>query len=949
MDWKQLALELGVSPVPGGIRGIGDPYDPRRNLGGVPQARDIVGLPAASAPYGTTDELIVRPGIEGLLAGSRRGKANYAVERDLRLSDPRNPEQQRPRRDSRMLQQQRYVDEPIGLTSVLNPRTGQWLDQSATGGGIVYQPGDTGQFDRKPRGLAALTSGAASTAEISDPQMIGSNRVTWLLGNLEVLDRGGPAVGPAMDIAYADYQRGMARERDTADLSANANVTRGDFTSEDPTLSRLLSNSTAQPSPYGVVQMPAINNRGQWRDGQGRPLMVTVDPSAVVEVRTANPDATYTADQTEEVTLGQRVRESREANRTPVMTASRLNELMKQGRARRTSGGEGTAVGEVDRYDIEDRGIYRAPDGQTYVAPAPAGQGFEPPADHVLVGVKRAVPVQRTETIYAPVDRFKDPVTTTVQQPDGLLGVQEAQERLYRIGNPTATDMDAVRAEIAPLIPKTGVAGTASRVSLYQLLQALGGGGATYSDLPRGAQGVISAAAEGSSPLASFSEIRPGLAGGEASRLGTLLSGSAVYDSSQGVLPLPNQGNVYVNRRGESNLVVPRQRPDGSLVGDFLVANDATRRPVGAAPFLTPLPGATEEQARVLGGLRRNAEKMEGGMRFDQLLNELAAGQFMEAPRVNSGMTDILAAIDSGVPIEQIAKTQTSRQLIENALAERRASEVNLFAEQPLSDLEVELAKRQKSVAEQMGVQGVFERGESGYSLSAGPDAGSAASDLGRGVARFDRAVAQLFPNAKPSERALLVDQAWRSASEQLRGVANQRLRRSQADRLQAYVDGVVADTLNRPVTVVNDPSVRVQGFAPPADALQLAVPGLRVPAPRAGQGGEEPLDLTGPSSDIRYRQLPLPVVDPGALPPAVREGLERPSGTPANIAAMEYAQRIANQQAGIHDELSYRVPAPVVGSTPSGNELNAPQSAPVAVESPQRRANQLLRRFLGR
>lgn len=917
VDWRQLALELGVSPVPGGIRGIGDPYDPRRNLGAVPQPQNIPGLPAADSPGITgiasgaqqlfparapvqgptplagsldvlnapSDAVVVRPGIEGLLAGSRRGKANYAVERDLRLSDPRNPEQQRPRRDSRMLQQQRYVDEPIGLTSVLNPRTGQWLDAAAEGAGAVYQPGETGQFDRKPRGLAALLAGNAATAEIRDPQAAASPQFAWQIGANEVLDRSGGAAGPAIDLIYRDYLRGLARDYDTADLSANANVSRGDFTSEDPTLSRLLSNSTAQPSPYGVVQMPAINNRGQWRDGQGRPLMVTVDPSAVVEVRTANPDATFSSEQTEEVTLGQRVRESREANRTPVMTASRLNELMKQGRARRTSGGEGTAVGEVDRYDIEDRGIYRAPDGQTYVAPAPAGQGFEPPADHVLVGVKRAVPVQRTETIYAPVDRFKDPVTTTVQQPDGLLGVQEAQERLYRIGNPTATDMDAVRAEIAPLIPKTGVAGTASRVSLYQLLQALGGGGATYGDAPGAAQGV---------------------------------------------LPLPNQGNVYVNRRGESNLVVPRQRPDGSLVGDFLVANDATRRPVGAAPFLTPLPGATEEQARVLGGLRRNAEKMEGGMRFDQLLNELAAGQFMEAPRVNSGMTDILAAIDSGVPIEQIAKTETSRQLIENALAERRASEVNLFAEQPLSDLEVELAERQKSVAEQMGVQGVFERGESGYSFSGTPDA-AGAPDV------FDQAVAKAFPKAKPSELAVLADQVRRDAAEQLRAG-----RSVDANRL-------VASTLNRPVTVVSDPSARVQGFAPRADALQLAVPGLRVPAPRAGQRSEDPLELSGPTSDIRYRQLPLPVVDPGALPPAVREGLERPSGTPANIAAMEYAQRIANQQAGIHDELSYRVPAPVVGSAPSGNELNAPQSAPVAVESPQKRANQLLRRFLGR
>lgn len=641
-----------------------------------PMPQNIVGLPPVDAviPHddsrGSFYELVTRPGYVALPSGTRS-------------SNPEN------RRNTPLLArkaQQASGNQELASPSILKTVIeGTWAPGDPSTGSAstaeTYVPGATRVVGRPEKGIEPLLSGSQPSVVLTDPAM--------RPGRLRPAEELQPSYSPLPGGELAGTtQKGVVTADEVvfwpragslpvdigpilADYGYKSNIRTGmpfpersidpnqadetGFSSLDPTQ---IGGSKGQSNinPYGVVEMPAIDARGRWFDQKGRPLITRVDPTQVVEVRTANPDATFTADQTDEITLGRRVNELQDEYRTPVMSSSRLNELRRQGRAV-VSPGEGSLKGYVARYDLEDRPIIRSGD-RSFIAPAADYQLQE---GERVVGVKKGVPVYRTEPVYSATTEEGVPLQGKRTMPAGRSGAQEVSEPIYRIGSPMSNDMDAIRAELQPLISGSGTKGAAVRVGLGDLALALQRGTASFADQP-----------------------------GMSSQLG---------------LPIPGiGGQTYVQRGNMAPaLIAPRLRPDGTPIpGAFLVENqNLGRRPVGPAPFLVAPEGSTQDQMNTVGGIRRKGERIGPGMPFKFLLSDLGKGAFMANPDIASGYAKIAEMLENGqLSLQQLKEEGAIRPgtreevLLAQAIRERRpGTRVDLFAEEPIAPEDLEMAR----------------------------------------------------------------------------------------------------------------------------------------------------------------------------------------------------------------------------------------------------------------
>lgn len=966
-------LNFGISSLIGAQRGIGDPNDPRLTLGPIPSESTLPGAPGGSYliggsrpmgdPYTAAvyrrdariraDVLTGRgdpeaaalpllwqsgPSVSGTAADlpaaaqnriaidEASGAQRAPITALLRNSRPYGSS----RVDSRLAQQADYDNAPAGVTRIVNPYQGSWsADRRA------YIPSDQRLFQRRQiQGLGPILSEEAETATLIDPNMQRGSTIRWTVPQSEQgplpagtvyrseIYREGAPLPP--DPLYQDYLRGIY----APDAPRRDEIPEG-----DPALLPSPGASTPErPMPY-TVEVPAVDYRGNWRLPNGRLRIVTLDPAAQVMTRTVNPDATYTSDREEYTTLGQLAGELRRENTTPVLTSSRLNQLVQQGRARRIIGGEGSLVGEVDIYDLEDRGIYRRPDGSTYVAPAPAGQrGFAPEPGDVVVGVQRGVPYTRTEPIYAPTDQHGNPLMTTREVvADGSPSAPPVavRERLYRVGNSTGYDVDAVRTGLQPYIPGSATQAPVRRVTRWDLNQAVNAGRVALG--PVAGSIADSQVGPGASPLLATRLDAEGRPIPLATRL------DAEGRPIRVVARRDAEGRPIVDAEGNPvNVAVlaPGVGAGGGLRGDYVTRDvRGVAVPTGPGPFLLPPRDADPELAKRVVGMRRNAEKMgdrggQVGMPFQQLISELAAGGSPLPETTQSGMPQILAALDTvearalaaGATPQQAAQAKreaamqiarpasqvegplmstTSLERIQQALAERAGGRrVDLFAEEPLTPLDRELTARYASAAalaeemqggamesdptEAMSRQSAYgDFGAGGFSLEgnaiqAEPDA-------------FDVAVAREFPNAKPWEQAYLADVARRRGAELVR-----------AGQVPDPA-GVVAAQLVRPVTVTStkrrDPlqlSLSLPGVYPYARSSAEA------PAPPAASAARSPRaqQLSLPVTDVTRPAAPPVGVDLGDVPPMVRYALERSApGSPGYEGAMRFlAQRMARR-----------------------------------------------------
>lgn len=946
----------------------------------VPSGQWVV--PQASLQPGLSEEAVVRA--DAILtppAASRSAPANQPgmlVQQAGRGPELIDPGLQVPRPlGSLLARQAAYVTAQPGIRSIARPIEGQWT----YGPDNTYIPGEKRAFERNAGGLAPLLAGEVDQVTLVDPRIsrpaapsqwsypqsaLGPAPAGVITADQLLGYRGqGPNTVLNRDLTtpYAEYLRGLATDDRWQDgvkvydpASARESI---EFTSMDPTLEGVRRGSSER-APFGVVRMPAIDARGNWTDRSGRPLVTVVDPTQVVEVRTANPDATYSGDRVEEVNLGKIVNEALEENKTPVLTRSRLKQLLnsKDGpfaggrRVRQLDAQEGSAVAEVALRDIEDRAILRRPTGRVVDRLLPTGQvvaepefetfvapsaDYRPVAGEVLVGVKRAVPVDRIETVYRP-ERNGEQLATSREVADGLTDTRLEIDDLFRIGNPQARDWNAIREQVQPYVAESGVARLATRVSEWDLNTAEQRGQIErFMGLPvTKPDGRV--------------EVVP-------------------------VDPGTPDAQPYIRRAasGATSLVTPRLNQLGqSIAGQFLIDTPGARAvPVGPAPFLVAPAGSTQDQINAVGGIRRNAEKGKLGQPFSDTLYDIAAGAYMLPPTQRSGMEDILGALGkvrnqalaAGATEEQakqavaqaardisrlsvsgqqkgepnrgpIAKTSLDR--ISQAMREQGGSRVDLFSEaeisprdkefadlyrdevnkalaarelagEVVSGLEVvpggdnagiaDLVSRQLSPeapddeANQQGAYGDFGDSERrGYRVIQAGDT-EAVSDA------FRDSVVRAFPGMRQDGVEYLAEVARRSAAATGgdRPQWNAELGRFEASAEPGvrftYPDAVVQQVVNRPVTVVQP--ARVAG-----DARQIALNlgrGYRpVSTPGADAGPRAMDEQRAGAWSMDQLRLPLDaapaapaVVD--SMPETVQAGLAREPGHPARIAAEQF------------------------------------------------------------
>ena len=646
-----------------------------------------------------------------------------------------NPALQRPRGNARVVNFARFEDERANPSLSVSTAEGQWPGAASTPyenldvGGVytadqpltaapVYVPGENRASGRRPVTLSALIAGDTNQITLVDPRIAPpaaprqwsypqsalGPRPAGVITAEDIV--GFPGDGPNTPLIYGEigpeYSRGMNiddRWRDgieVADLSAPDES--GEFTSEDPTLTRL-RRSSSEMRPFGMVNMPAVRATGRltskgtpelvWRSASGAPLVASVNPQQVVAIRDADPDATYASNRVEEVTLGRAVREAMDENQTPLIAESRLNALLAQRDANNRPMARlydkpiGNAVGEIDVYTLEDQPIYRLPGGGIEAVPP----GLTPPEGGVLIGVQKGVPTRRTEVIYKS-QKQGVPLTTQRLVPDGFNNTRLGdEEQLYRVGNAQARDWNQIREEVAPYVDQSATRAMTRPASEWDLAQAEAAG---KIERLLGRK-VINE--EGQVEFAPYSD--KALAG--LALISQLEPGTPLYREAlqAAVNSDPVQG--YIRRIAPGTAVdgtispaVPRVRraaqgaPTGELSSwdalypptameqipnQYVVTSPAAPvTPVGPAPFLVAPAGATDQQQAILGGLRRKAETGENGMWLtgpdgrpvldergkriplgDPLvntLNDLAAGDFMLDPTQRSGMEDIIRVLD---------------------------------------------------------------------------------------------------------------------------------------------------------------------------------------------------------------------------------------------------------------------------------------------------------------
>lgn len=690
--YEQYELDLGIPAGIGSIRNIGTPSDARKRLGEIPVSGYSLGVdyePVARQEY------LLPP------RGTRGGGGS-------------------PGRRQPLLAQQALMS--TGNYSLGSPdifktvEEGQWTPGPVS----TYRQGPQRVTGRPEKGIEPLLSGSADTVVLRDPQLI-SGRRSQPTGNYPQSALGPRPKGEVSADEVIFSPRSGVLPADIgeilADYGRNANYRTGmpfpdrsidpnqpdeaGFSSLDPTEGSLKKGGS-NINPFGMVEMPAINAAGRWFSPQGRPLITRVDPTATVEVRTADADATFTADQIAEINLGKKVNELRGEYKTPVMSASRLNELRKQGRAA-IAPGEGSEIGKVALYDLEDRLIVRGPQGD-FVAP---NRNYAIQEGEQVVGVRKAVPVYRTESVYKPIRKDGGQLTGERVVPAGRNDVATEVEPIYRIGNPMANDFDAIREELQPYIPGSGDVGITKRVGRGDLAVALNQGTARFYDTP--------AAQLAADPQLALPIPLPPAAGTARPVLVTR-GGDPFIAESYGTSDAGNQ--VYVQRGSmEPARLYQRYRANETPIeGAYQVESAASgRRPIGAAPFLMPPAGSTTDEARIVGGIRRRGENIGPGMTFEALLNEIGKASFMSSPDIADGY-DVLAslieskAVNKGanrpVEIQDLVNSGVIRPgtreaaLLQNAIQSRRPGRpVDLFADSAQGPLDT-------AIAQELGVRG---------------------------------------------------------------------------------------------------------------------------------------------------------------------------------------------------------------------------------------------------
>lgn len=252
------------------------------------------------------------------------------------------------------------------------------------------------------------------------------------------------AQGPLVK-EIADYERGMGTNPgEIQGVKLQPTQKNPDF-GGDPSDIKTKSNFFKDENAYGKINVMIRDKKRKITDkialnkGKDRQVVKTaIDPKQVVETIDKDPNNIYNSERFEEKTLGKKMREATNEFKTPTIGKTALRELYREGRATHVSemtpdqirgvgidpAKVGTFAGVIDMGKIETSttplGNQQNKELQRLVYEAKGGDGG-------VLKTKRTIPLNSRESADVP-------------------------EQLYRIGSPTAYDMDKVREAIAPFV-----------------------------------------------------------------------------------------------------------------------------------------------------------------------------------------------------------------------------------------------------------------------------------------------------------------------------------------------------------------------------------------------------------------------------------------------------------------------------------------------------------------
>ena len=620
----------------GGFRQWEDIDDPRRSRGPVPQEQNIPGLPGAAR--------IVR---EELLDGEvdiavPTGKEYYETGR---WDEPLGAEVPLVAKGSygksggtdRSLYERvsRYQKDGLKESNIGKLIRGESIDQEFSG---VPSPW-------KEQLIAASQENENTRTGIKD---IGTRRVVkdkntgtkWLMDRDDLVSGTGRGTQGPIAKEIADYVRGMGANPGELE-GIEPPIDLADKGLEiDPSETTVGTKKSTEPGAYSAAEVFLRDRKNRITDKTEGGRRATLDPQQIVETRDKDPDNVYSSERSEEVNLGQKVKELSNEAETKVIGRSALENLYREGR-----------YAPIQTMTPEE------------LAAAFSQYGINPEKPGTFAGVLD-VGTETSQPVFAP--ETKDgPLKGKRTVPDGWYGSKEIEDQIFRIGNPMKYDAEQLRAELAPYLGMEMVGQPKRNVARVGSTAVLGGKVAT---------------------ALSFQKIA------ELQKQGVEFI-PITKDKSEAIAKIGDKEIRLVLDRENNRYVIPERFETFEVGPTVGLTQPGT---------VTRQAGLTTRQGDKVGGIRKTAER-KGGPTLEELRRELiAGGTASETPEVTyqarMELADqIVRGKELGYSDEQINQLyniteegSTARQLLNEAITEKyqevspysRGREVDLFTEE---------------------------------------------------------------------------------------------------------------------------------------------------------------------------------------------------------------------------------------------------------------------------
>ena len=621
----------------GGFRQWEDPNDPRRNRGPAPQEQNIPGLPGAAR---IVREELLDGEVDIAVPTSKKyyetGRWDEALGTEVPLVEKGSYGKSGGTDRSLYEKVSRYQKDGLKESNIGKLIRGESIDQEFSG---VPSPW-------KEQLIAASQENENTRTGIKD---IGTRRVVkdkntgtkWLMDRDDLVSGTGRGTQGPIAKEIADYVRGMGANPGELE-GIEPPIDLADKGLEiDPSETTVGTKKSTEPGAYSAAEVFLRDRKNRITDKTEGGRRATLDPQQIVETRDKDPDNVYSSERSEEVNLGQKVKELSNEAETKVIGRSALEDLYRKGR-----------YAPIQTMTPEE------------LAAAFSQYGINPEKPGTFAGVLD-VGTETSQPVFAP--ETKDgPLKGKRTVPDGWYGSKEIEDQIFRIGNPMKYDAEQLRAELAQYLgmemfgqPKRNVARVGSTA-------VLGGKVAT---------------------ALSFQKIA------ELQKQGVEFIPISKKDKSEAIAKIGDKEIRLVLDRKNNRYIIP-ERFETFEVGPTV----GLTRP----GTVTRQAGLTTRQGDNVGGIRKTAER-KGGPTLEELRRELIAGGTASATpdityQARMELADqIVRGKELGYSDEQINQLyniteegSTARQLLNEAITERyqevspysRGREVDLFTEE---------------------------------------------------------------------------------------------------------------------------------------------------------------------------------------------------------------------------------------------------------------------------